>query len=141
MWFLRRRRRRAAPPELQPSLDRLSEGVGRVVAELDELVLNQHNPYPEPAGPADHAEGEELVLVQHKPSSSAAGWVAVAGLPGGYRLVEREGAPPARGAVVEVEGTRFRVLRCGPSPLPDDLRPCAFLAREEPPRADRTLDR
>jgi hypothetical protein len=139
MWFLRRRRRRAAPPVLQPSLDRLSERVGRVVAELDELVLNQHNLYPEPAKPPDHTEREELVLVQHKPS--AAGWVAVAGLPGGYRLVQREGAPPARGAAVELDGTPFRVLRCGPSPLPDDPRPCAFLVREEPPRADRTLDR
>ena len=47
--------------------------------------------------------------------------------PSGYELVEREGEPPAAGAAVELEEARFTVSKVGPSPLPDDARPCAYL--------------
>ena len=48
--------------------------------------------------------------------------------PSGYELLERDGEPPAAGAEVELEeGARFTVARLGPSPLPDDARPCAYL--------------
>ena len=48
--------------------------------------------------------------------------------PSGYELVERGGEPPATGAEVELEeGARFTVAKVGPSPLPDDARPCAYL--------------
>jgi hypothetical protein len=48
--------------------------------------------------------------------------------PSGYELVERDGEPPAPGAEVELEeGVRFTVSKLGPSPLPDDGRPCAYL--------------
>jgi hypothetical protein len=48
--------------------------------------------------------------------------------PSGYELLERDGEPPAPGAEVELEeGLRFRVSKLGPSPLPDDGRPCAYL--------------
>jgi hypothetical protein len=48
--------------------------------------------------------------------------------PTGYELVERDGQPPALGAQVELEeGARFTVAKLGPSPLPDDARPCAYL--------------
>lgn len=47
--------------------------------------------------------------------------------PGGYQLVEREGDPPAVGDDVEYEERRERVAKVGPSPLPGDARPCAYL--------------
>ncbi|HSO01532.1 MAG TPA: hypothetical protein VLS46_03300 [Gaiellaceae bacterium] len=138
MWFLRRRR--PPPPVLLPSLDRLAELVARVVDLLDELVTNQHNPHSAPSQPPVQAAPEELVSISHKPSPPDE-WVAFVPSPAGYRLAEREGAAPGRGERVEVEGTPFRVLRLGPSPLPGDRRRCAFLEREEPSRAERTFDR
>ena len=48
--------------------------------------------------------------------------------PSGYELVEREGEAPAPGSPVELdEGLRFTVSKVGPSPLPNDDRPCAYL--------------
>ena len=48
--------------------------------------------------------------------------------PSGYELLERAGDPPAHGAEVELEeGARYTVAKLGPSPLPDDARPCAYL--------------
>ena len=47
--------------------------------------------------------------------------------PSGYELVERSGDPPAPGSEVELEEARFTVAKIGPSPLPDDSRPCAYL--------------
>jgi hypothetical protein len=48
--------------------------------------------------------------------------------PSGYELVERPGEPPAAGSAVELEeGARFTVAKVGPSPLPNDARPCAYL--------------
>ena len=48
--------------------------------------------------------------------------------PTGYELVEREGAPPALGDAVELDGEgRFVVSKVAPSPLPDDDRSCAYL--------------
>lgn len=50
--------------------------------------------------------------------------------PSGYELVERDGDAPEPGSEVEVEdGTRFAVAKIGPSPLPQDDRPCAYLQR------------
>ena len=46
----------------------------------------------------------------------------------GYVLEEREGEPPEVGAVIELDGgVRERVSKIGPSPLPGDDRPCAYL--------------
>ena len=128
MW-LRRRRRRLPPPVLLPSLDRLAELVERVVALLDDLALA-----PEPPR-------EEIVVQEHDVAQVADGWVAFVPAPDGYRLQQRDGAPPARGATLELDGAAFVVLRLGPSPLPGDGRRCAFLEREEPPGAERTFDR
>jgi hypothetical protein len=47
--------------------------------------------------------------------------------PSGYELVEREGEAPAPGTSLELEEARFTVSKVGPSPLPDDARPCAYL--------------
>ena len=50
--------------------------------------------------------------------------------PTGYELTEREGDVPAPGTEVELGedgGARFFVSKIGPSPLPGDDRPCAYL--------------
>lgn len=114
-WF-RRRARRTAP--VLPSLDQLAELVERVIAEVDQVAA----PGVEAAAPVD-------AHVLFAPASD------------GYRLLRREGAAPACGSELALDGGRFRVLRQGPSPLPGDLRRCAFLEREEPPQQDRSFDR
>ena len=47
--------------------------------------------------------------------------------PSGYELVERDGEPPALGEAIDVDGRTERVAKIGPSPLPGDPRPCAYL--------------
>jgi hypothetical protein len=51
--------------------------------------------------------------------------------PSGYELVERDGDVPEPGSQVELgdDGLRFTVSKIGPSPLPQDERPCAYLQR------------
>ena len=44
----------------------------------------------------------------------------------GWTLRERDGDAPARGAIVEEEGTQLQVSKLGPSPLPGDKRLCAY---------------
>jgi septal ring factor EnvC (AmiA/AmiB activator) len=44
-----------------------------------------------------------------------------------YRLVEIERAPLRRGDAVELDGIEYIVARTGPSPLPGDVRRCAYL--------------
>lgn len=46
---------------------------------------------------------------------------------GGYRLVEVDDPPPGLDETVEHDGRPYRVLRIGPSQLPDDPRRCAVL--------------
>lgn len=45
----------------------------------------------------------------------------------GYELKEAQGDPPAVGSEVEEGEVKFHVTRLGPSPLPGDDRPCAYL--------------
>ena len=45
----------------------------------------------------------------------------------GRELLEREGAPPAQGAEIELGEARFVVTKLGRSPLARDTRPCAYL--------------
>lgn len=47
--------------------------------------------------------------------------------PVGYVLEERSGDVPPPGAEVEEHERRFRVAKIGPSPLPEDPRPCVYL--------------
>jgi hypothetical protein len=49
--------------------------------------------------------------------------------PSGYVLEERDGDPPNVGTEVELDGDRQRVSKVGPSPLPGDPRPCAYLQK------------
>jgi hypothetical protein len=55
------------------------------------------------------------------------GHVRFLGLPSGYRLAVSEEPCATLGELVEIDGIAFRVSRIGPSPLPADDRPCAFL--------------
>ena len=45
----------------------------------------------------------------------------------GYELVERAGVPPKQGAIVDVAGRRFVVVKLGASPIHGDRRRCAYL--------------
>jgi hypothetical protein len=45
----------------------------------------------------------------------------------GYELREREGEVPSVGEEVEEDDHRLRVTKVAPSPLPGDLRRCAYL--------------
>jgi hypothetical protein len=126
MWFRRRRRRQSPPPLLLPSLERLAELVARVIALLDEALPALPALTTEPAQPAE--------------AEPVPGHVLFVAAPAGYRLLQRDGAPPAWGEALELEGVGFRVVRLGPSPLPADRRRCAFVERQEPPRPERSFD-
>jgi hypothetical protein len=58
----------------------------------------------------------------------ASGHVRFLGLPEGYRLAVSDEPCARPGEPVEIDGMVFRVTRIGPSPLPGDDRPCAFLS-------------
>jgi hypothetical protein len=45
----------------------------------------------------------------------------------GYELREADGDPPMLGTLVEVDDVEELVIKIGPSPLPNDPRPCAYL--------------
>jgi len=45
----------------------------------------------------------------------------------GYELREREGDPPGVGEQVEEDETALTVVKVAPSPLPGDMRRCAYL--------------
>ena len=123
-----RRRRQLPTSILLPSLDRLSELIEGVVARLDQVALD-----PEPASPAPEPDAA--------PPPVQAGHVLFVPAPDGYRLVQRDGPPPDRGAALALEEGAFRVLRLGPSPLPGDRRRCVFVvATEEPSDEARTPD-
>jgi hypothetical protein len=49
------------------------------------------------------------------------------GGPSGYELREADGEAPAIGSRVEVDDREEQVIKIGPSPLPNDPRPCAYL--------------
>lgn len=131
------RRRRSPPPVLPPSLERLEELIERVVDLLDEVALRPSHEPAHSGTPAPDPAPEAI----SRPEPSVDGHVLFVSFPDGYRLLEREGAPPSRGGLVDVDGVGFGVLRLGPSPLPRDRRRCAYLEREEAPKVDRTFDR
>ncbi|MDQ3823369.1 MAG: hypothetical protein M3321_09035 [Actinomycetota bacterium] len=54
-------------------------------------------------------------------------YLAFVWTPTGYQLREKEGEPPTVGDEVDDDGTRLRVFKVAPSPLPGDDRLCAYL--------------
>jgi hypothetical protein len=142
MWFRRLfRRRRSPPPVLLPSLERLAELIERVVELLDEVALSPSREPAEPPAPAPNPAPDPAPSAVVSPGHSIDGHVLLVPFPDGYRLLEREGAPPARGDLLDLDDAGFSVLRLGPSPLPGDRRRCVYLERQEPPQVDRTFDR
>jgi hypothetical protein len=45
----------------------------------------------------------------------------------GWELREQDGDVPAVGTEIEQDGAAMRVTKVAPSPLPGDLRQCAYL--------------
>ncbi len=88
-------------------VDLLRASVADAEAELDQPVAAEA---PEPE-PAEAGPGHVLFV-----------WT-----PSGYALLARAGEPPPVGTEVGVSGGRLVVSKIGPSPLPGDRRPCAFL--------------
>jgi len=144
-----RRRREASPvPQVVlPSLDRLAGLIERVVELVDEVAggrgpgsNNAPAPLPPaPPPPVSQGPAPQLEAPVAEPAA-VAGWLAFVPSPNGYTLVPRPDSLPILGAVLELDGASFRVLRYVPSPLPGDRRRCAVVAREEPPEPDRSFD-
>jgi hypothetical protein len=84
-------------------------------ARLDRLESVERPPVPRSEAPSDTNANGHLLFV---PS------------PSGYELVEREGAFPSVGELLELEGheRRYTVTQIVRSPLPGDVRPCAYLS-------------
>jgi hypothetical protein len=83
-------------------IDLLRTSVADAEAELE----------PEPAASSGDEEPGHVLFV----------WT-----PGGYELLARAGEPPPVGSEVGFSGGLRVVTKVGPSPLPGDRRPCAFL--------------
>jgi hypothetical protein len=142
-----RRRRNELQPVVLPSLDRLSGLIERVVELVDAVGDAKAKPEPEPVveaprEPVREPEPEPKPEPEPEPAGrpAAAGWVAFVSSAHGYRLVEATGLTPRLGEQVELEGGTFRVVKVGRSPLPGDLRRCAFLEGEEPREEGRKGD-
>jgi len=143
----RRREVSPAPQVVLPSLDRLAGLIERVVELVDEVAggrgpgsNNAPAPPPPAAPPPVSQEPARALDVPVPEPAGVAGWLAFVPSPNGYTLVPRPDSLPTLGAVLELDGAAFRVLRYAPSPLPGDRRRCAVVAREEPPEADRSFD-
>ena len=121
---------------LLPSLDRLATLIDRVV-ELVDAVGGSRAPEAEPEPvPAPQPAHEAVAAV----GAEEVGWLAFVPSAHGYRLVERTGAAPSSGAVLELDDGLYRVVRLAPSPLPRDGRSGAYVERQEPSAEDRTFD-
>jgi hypothetical protein len=103
---------------LRDTVAALSDRLARVEQERVERERAEE-PRPAPAV-APEPEPEPAPEPGPKPKP---GHVLLLALPSGYRLVERDGPPPAAGEAVEHDGVRFRVLGPQASPLPGDQRP------------------
>jgi hypothetical protein len=85
--------------------------------DLYEVVLKSRPPVP----PAERLPVE---------ADARPGLVYLFPRAGEYELVERDGATPTAGEVVELDGESFVVSRVGRSPLPYDRRSCVYLMRD-----------
>jgi hypothetical protein len=73
------------------------------------------------------AEAEAELVPAAEEASDDPGHVLFVWTPAGYELLARSGEPPAVGSEVGFSGGLRVVTKIGPSPLPGDRRPCAFL--------------
>jgi hypothetical protein len=121
--------REQAPSQLEERLARL-EGL---VGELARLVRRPHE---EPSEP----ETVELVAVAPAPASPGAGYVLFVATSSGYRMLEREGAPPRVGEHLELDGADAVVTASRCSPLPGDERLCLVCLVEERGRRAETQE-
>jgi hypothetical protein len=89
------------------------EHLGRAISETDHRI-------------ATRAQADVEAV-----AAEATAFVAFVPTQEGYRLVACEGAPPEIGGRLELPGFdgALVVTRIGPSPLPLDERPCAYLER------------
>jgi hypothetical protein len=58
---------------------------------------------------------------------SANGYLLFISKPSGYEFRSRDGVLPGVGDEIDEDGTRLRVSKIAPSPLPGDRRRCAYL--------------
>ena len=134
-----------------PSLDRLAGLIERVVELVDEVAGGRaagSNNAPAPLPPARAAALSSRRRSRRrsaKPAVASSLPLSPAGSPSSRRRTGTRSSRgrislPILGAVLELDGASFRVLRYAPSPLPGDRRRCAVVAREEPPEPDRTFD-
>jgi hypothetical protein len=119
--------REQAPSHLEERLSRLEVLAG----ELAHLVRRPHEEAPAPA-PVESAAVEDASApepARHPPTAPApaAAHVLFVATSAGYRVFEREGAPPSVGERVELAelgGAQATVTAPRSSPLPGDSRPC-----------------
>jgi hypothetical protein len=64
--------------------------------------------------------------VAHKNGNVPTGHLVFAWSPNGWTLHERPGEAPPVGTELEEDGLLLVVTKVGPSPLPGDLRACAY---------------
>lgn len=103
-------------------------------AQVRQLLEEQHRIA---AGDQDGARGIDLLrtsvadaeaeLAPPEEDEPGPGHVLFVWSSSGYALLGRAGEPPAVGSEVGVSGGRRVVTKIGPSPLPGDPRPCAYL--------------
>jgi len=74
-----------------------------------------------------HSGGGPGEVAPQEPARPELGHVLFVPTDDGYELLERGGGAPGVGEVVEVGDANWVVAKIGPSPLPYDERPCAFL--------------
>jgi hypothetical protein len=111
------------PPSVEEAADLSSQWQNRVARYLS-------------AGEAepDQANGNRADQASKQPTErKAARHLLFVSTSRGYLLVEQEGPPPPLGQGIEIpeESGSFRVAKLGRSPLPDDLRICAYLEQTE----------
>jgi hypothetical protein len=73
------------------------------------------------------AEAELSLVPDGEPDEAGPGHVLFVWSPSGYALLSRAGEPPPVGSEVGISGGSRVVTKIGPSPLPGDRRPCAYL--------------
>ncbi|MEO5576915.1 MAG: hypothetical protein ABIR67_06280 [Gaiellaceae bacterium] len=112
-----------------PSLDRLAGLIDRVVELVDDVAAARGSPRERAAEP--EATRPDVVAPDE--------WLVFVPSPQGYTLLPRPQPLPAPGEELDLDGTRYRVLRHCPSPLPGDDRRCAVV-EEEPQASDRSFD-